>query len=57
MKNNVKNIFEIKNDQQNVENVNLLEIGNVTELTLGNMHYDYERIRYYSDGSCTILKK
>lgn len=41
----------------NKENVKILEIGKVTELTFGNQHYDYERIRYYSDGSCVILKK
>lgn len=54
--NNKKQIQKIDAPQINTKELaHILEIGNVTELTLGDGNYYHERIRYYDSG-CTIQK-
>jgi hypothetical protein len=54
--NNTNQISKIKVQENRSRENCILEIGNVTELTLGDGHYYHERIRYYDSG-CTIQKK
>jgi Ran GTPase-activating protein (RanGAP) involved in mRNA processing and transport len=57
MNNKLKQKLETKNDQSHkVEILNLFEIGQVTELTLGGPGMNTEQYRYYQS-DCVILKK
>lgn len=56
MNNDAKKIFETNKDQKTIENMIVLEIGKVTQLTLGQPGYFAEGgQRPYPN--CVILKK
>ncbi len=56
MTKNLKQILEADNEQKNIENMHLLEIGKITEKTLGPNGCDYETNRPL-ECLCVILKK
>lgn len=57
MINDLKQTSKMPNAQtNNLANIHILEIGNVTELTFGSGGNHHERY-IYMDECCTILKK
>jgi hypothetical protein len=58
MNNNLKQIPKIKNKQYTIENLNILEIGQVTEITLGGQGTYFEkRTSGFYEPDCIIMKK